>query len=838
MADRAEKIASLQAKEVQHRLVQAENAKLERLLKQHEEAVARKNKAQRQAQRQQAQQQKGMQLAWKKKRYRDRLAARHQANRDVHRSPRYRPASSNYMPSSKGGVPLTGPRADKLTASNHVISYSNFSRAERFSWQRAKDSIPGPADYNPDLGNTMEQFAFVDYVQPYAYNDEREAKREQDLKPGILRIQDRADSVVSDRKRLLGRNTKYVAIRKSHETYGKDKELRCQIRNEALRDVDPAKVAANGGMLALENGVSFAASLSSSASSFSGGGDQAGVARQQLSLLESKAGGRATTTTRHNGSEADTVRNLRRQLERVNSRLKRIEDDRRIIIRKFQGNIEQLKVSSLEQEQEMRHVTQNLEKHRQALQSLRMASGDLVGTLLDVSPLFSDGSMKQPFGIIQSKALKMHHVVEDTTESLFDGTRLTRVNTADRNAKLEDQAQLTQFAQHVRQQQIDESTANLDRTTRYREALSPTTMAVLGQVVGAGGRVMQMADMDSDTDDAAGQGFNEDNMPPPPPPPPPSTGGDRSAAPPLPLPIVDMNALSDKSKLDYLFQWGVHHRARNQAAASNLAVGADRGTIGAVEFLRLMRDAGVMQNQFDFNDALRIFAKFAMGSSPSKKRGAMAGQDAALVMSNTGFHEALAAVATLLYPDIQAAGKRTQRFMAGYLIPLAKYHNGNGGVPGSRMSVKQEAHLDALLTHPCVAFLGKHAGALRGMFAQAAGFNQTPSNPDATWREVRQKKLDMSVDQLLVYLQAVELAPKFIKQADLDDAVRCATAGNQLLHGASPSNLNFAQFLEVLGSLAINCFSPERRDEEDEKTFSWSAPLKRLEFVLSHVEGI
>ena len=105
-------------------------------------------------------------------------------------------------------------------------------------------------------------------------------------------------------------------------------------------------------------------------------------------------------------------------------------------------------------------------------------------------------------------------------------------------------------------------------------------------------------------------------------------------------------------------------------------------------------------------------------------------------------------------------------------------------------------------------------------------------------REVRQKKLDMSVDQLLVYLQAVELAPKFIKQADLDDAVRCATAGNQLLHGASPSNLNFAQFLEVLGSLAINCFSPERRDEEDEKTFSWSAPLKRLEFVLSHVEGI
>ena len=67
-------------------------------------------------------------------------------------------------------------------------------------------------------------------------------------------------------------------------------------------------------------------------------------------------------------------------------------------------------------------MTQNLEKHRQALQELRLASGDLVGTLLDVSPLFSDGAMKQPFGIIQSKALKMHHAVEDTNESLFDGT--------------------------------------------------------------------------------------------------------------------------------------------------------------------------------------------------------------------------------------------------------------------------------------------------------------------------------------------------------------------------------------------------------------------------------
>ena len=804
MANRMEKIAAMQAKEVQHRLVQAENAKLERLLKQHEAAVARKNKAQRQAQRQAEQQQKSVQLSWKKKRYRDRLAARHRASRNVQRSPRYRPASSNYMPSSKGGVPLTGPRAAEHTASDHVIRYSNFSREERFSWQREKDTIPGPSDYNPDHGNAMEQFAYVDYVQPYAYNDEREAKREQDLKPGILRIQDREDSIVSERKRLLGRNTQYMDIRKSHVTYGKNKELRRQIRHEALKDVAPVQAAAVPGTLALKNGSNSGANMS-------------------LSLR----------TTQHRDDD-DTVRNLRRQLEHVNSRLKRIEDDRRIIIRKFQGNIEQLKISSLEQEQEMRHVTQNLEKHRQALQSLRLASGDLVGTLLDVSPLFSEGMMKQPFGIIQSKALKMHHVVEDTTESLFDGTRLTRLNAADFNSKRDDEAQMTQFAEHVRQQQIDESTAKLDRTLRYREALSPTTTTSDGNTrrepLGAGGRVIKMADIDSGDDG----GDVDDHVPPPPPP---STGEPAIAAPLPLLPNVDMNTLSETARVDFLFHWGVCHRARSESVSGNRAGGADRDAIGSVEFIRLMRDSGVLQNQFDFDDALRVFAKFAMGSSPSKKRGAIVGHDSALVMSQAGFHKALSAVATLLYPDIDAPTKRMKRFAAIYLNPLAKYYNANGSTPGSSMSVKQETDLDAFLTQPCVTYLGKHVGALRSVFVQAAGFNQTPSNPDATWREVRQNKLHMGVDQMLEYLTSVGLSPKFIQRPDLNDAVRCVTAGNQLLHGTCPNNLNYAQFLEVLGSLAINCFSPERR-EEDENAISWNAPVKRLEFLLSHVDGI
>ena len=80
--------------------------------------------------------------------------------------------------------------------------------------------------------------------------------------------------------------------------------------------------------------------------------------------------------------------------------------------------------------------------------------------------------MKQPFGIIQSKALKMHHAVEDTNESLFDGTRLTRIESAKEDPMREDQLMLTKFADHVRQQQMEDSASRLDRTIRYRESLS------------------------------------------------------------------------------------------------------------------------------------------------------------------------------------------------------------------------------------------------------------------------------------------------------------------------------------------------------------------------------
>ena len=137
----------------------------------------------------------------------------------------------------------------------------------------------------------------------------------------------------------------------------------------------------------------------------------------------------------------------------------------------------------------------------------------------------------------------------------------------------------------------------------------------------------------------------------------------------------------------------------------------------------------------------------------------------------------------------------------------------------------------------CIAYLGKHADILRSVFAQAAGFNQTPPKADATWHDVRQNKLDMGVDQLLEYFTAVGLVPKFIKHVDLDNAVGCVTAGNQLLHGTRPRNLNYAQFVETLGSLATNCFAPERREEEN-KAHLWGTPLKRLEFMLSHMESI
>ena len=95
----------------------------------------------------------------------------------------------------------------------------------------------------------------------------------------------------------------------------------------------------------------------------------------------------------------------------------------------------------------------------------------------------------------------------------------------------------------------------------------------------------------------------------------------------------------------------------------------------------------------------------------------------------------------------------------------------------------------------------------------------------------------MSVDQLFEFMKAIGLSPKFMKRVDLENAVGCVTAGNQLLHGARPSDLNYAQFLEALGSLAINCLSPERMEEQG-FNISLGTPFQRMDFLFSHVDGI
>ena len=171
------------------------------------------------------------------------------------------------MPSTKASVPLTGPRAEETT--NNELSFTALLR----TWFHGsvKDRIR-VTNYNPN--NAMEQYAFVDYVQPYAYDDEREAKREQNLKPGILRIQDRADNVVSTRKRLLGRNIKYADLRKEHTSYGKDEALRRQLRYDALKDTSAAQGALQSGLLALENGSVTTSSSSGVDSKFDQEGSQ------------------------------------------------------------------------------------------------------------------------------------------------------------------------------------------------------------------------------------------------------------------------------------------------------------------------------------------------------------------------------------------------------------------------------------------------------------------------------------------------------------------------------------------------------------------------------------
>ena len=89
----------------------------------------------------------------------------------------------------------------------------------------------------------------------------------------------------------------------------------------------------------------------------------------------------------------------------------------------------------------------------------------------------------------------------------------------------------------------------------------------------------------------------------------------------------------------------------------------------------------------------------------------------------------------------------------------------------------------------------------------------------------------MSVDQVLEYLKSIDLTPQYIRGPDLDKAVICATAGNYILHGVKLNELNYPQFLEVLGYLALNCFAPDRHASFHQLQL----PEQRLDFLCSHL---
>ena len=182
-ADVAAARARLESMQIQHRLLQQHNLKLESDVQAKQELDHKRFLIEAARKRKEDEENRKRGVEWKKKRYRDRMNARKNAVKFEQRSPRYRPAHSNYVPSSKTGVPKTG--------SNARVRYSNFPREQRFAWQRSKDTIPGPSDYNPNYSNPMEQYAYVDYVRPYANNEQLEAQREQQQKPGILKIQDK-----------------------------------------------------------------------------------------------------------------------------------------------------------------------------------------------------------------------------------------------------------------------------------------------------------------------------------------------------------------------------------------------------------------------------------------------------------------------------------------------------------------------------------------------------------------------------------------------------------------------------------------------------------------------
>jgi hypothetical protein len=806
--DENQERARLETMQIMHRLLQQQNMKLEQDVQAKQEAeqkVAERKAITKKKQDRKHRQNKG--LEWKKQRYKNRMASRANADKVDYKSPRYRPAHSNYAPSSKTGVPQTG--------GNQRVIYSNLAREERFAWQKVGDHNPGPADYNPNHSNPMEQYAYVDYVRPYSNNEVYEAAREQNLKPGILKLQDQDQTLHSKRNRLLGKDSDAVS-RHQHPHYGQDVQLHNAILQSAGLDCISSKTLLLNDTKNSSKNKSNTHNNNNNTTSTEIVSVRSSRRRnkglpQQKSLQKSNRNSN-TDDSKQNDNDHDhnnkDVRALRRQLDRVNEHLKQAEHDRRSTIQQFQQNIEDLKRRSIMQDSEIRTIGSKLEMHQEALGSLRSTSAELVGTLLDMSPIFTkDNNMQQPFDMIRSKALRVHQAIEDTSERLHARHELPMAAShKSRQSYLDD---FTRTPEKSLQNQL------MTRNKLMNESPSPPPLP-------------------RSASSSQQRYFDDGDGHVPPPPPsfmPPNVlmsamSTNSSSSSPPKKHLRALSTMSPDQKVDYLYTVCLHHRKKS----GNSTEYNGQVIIGVTEFMRILRDAGVLDNKFHFGDAVHLFRKHSIGGGRGNKSKTTINDE--LVMSQQGFVKALNGVSLAMHPKITDSNERLQRLVSSHLGPFARYlseHEEHG-----RMTYEEEQNLDHFLQLQVIEYLIKHQRALQSVFTHAAGFNQKPTVEGGTWIQARTNKWTMTLDQLLDYLKSIRVTPEHVRKPDLNRAMRCATAGNHLLHGETPNELNYAQFLEIMGSLAINCFAPDTSEAHRHLT----TPLLRLQFLCMKVDGI
>jgi hypothetical protein len=667
----------------------------------------------------------------------------------------------------------------------------------------------------------MEQYAYVDYVRPYANNEGYEAKREQKLKPGILRIQDKRFTSQSYRNRLLGKDSATVQ-RTQNSNFGTNPQL----RDAVLESAGLERGTATAKTLMLADTRADADTNTKTTST-----DLVAVAASSPLRQNSNRSRAGTTSGPSSISTSDDVLALRRQLDRVNANLRLAENERTRTIREFQQSINDLKRQSIMQDTEIRTIGNKLEVHQGALRSLRTTSAELVGTLLDMSPIFTkDRKMQQPFNMIRSKALRVHQAIEDTSERLDANGMLPPVgNEGDfSDAHSTPEKSLVNFIESTRRQSIVDQTVRMDTLDKYRNHLASDTSSTPPPPLPRGASTSRRP---------GASNYEEDHLPPPPPPPtmPPNFTVLASSVPttsapssPTKLHQRTLSTMTPEKKIEYLFTVCLHHRQKSGRSTQF----NHQPIIGSTEFLRILRDAGTLDNKFHFADAVHIFRKHSMGGGRSVTMTAKGNENREPVLSSNGFSNALASVAQIRYSDTVDNGECNRRLMSSHLGPLARYLSDND--EHGRMTYEEEKNLDHFLHLGIIEYLIKHQSALQSVFTRASGFNQSPPVEPATWVQARKNKWTMTLDQLLEYLKSIHVTPEHVRKPDLDRAMRCATAGNHLLHGTTQNEINYAQFLEILGSLAINCFAPGTSEAHRHLT----TPLLRLQFLCMRVDGI